>query len=1092
MNVSKKALSLLISFSMVVTSFAGTAAFAAAQPLQVGASFVSGSQDSGTFNYVVTSSGPDAVELNSVTQTTQNSHYWIPNSVVSGSVPYQVTAINQGAFVSKKATMIIAQRGMRPVTVQSRTFDANGIDISAATIGGYVGLYKDSTGAGSNSYQLYEEEAPNFHFDGWYGLDNSRISGTQLSVDGTQGTTVYARFTQQDTLPSLPVAPGDTSGSTLYTDETQQLKLEQNDDAHTPITGNFTWSVELASDTSTASGTGVVHITSAGAITGVKEGRVLLKAQDGNNVYYVRLVVEKPSSGPLPLHIVRTSNTNDMVVGQAQTWQVKAGNQFYTDFAVALADHNGTVSAVKNNDGSITVTALKAGKDTVRVTDNAKTHGGDSKEMTVADKEISGFNFSGEINFVGDTEQLGITTNDGKDDQAGTVTWTSSNPDVVQVNSSTGEAKALKIGTAKITAAVDGYGTSSTMQSVGDKAYAQISYSTDGNDYNTLYTFTEYVNASEQGYGDFVGNQPDNLYVKLPCQTSKYSFSAKLKETVDEPQLFANGYNYFNFTQGEDVAVSTSSDGDSTVLKFSGLDKNYPHLIITAKASDGSTLSFDLQLGYNAGAIPDASHYKNAGTYVFSAANGKMFAVKNDGTFWWGKDLKRQVKYQSVKDQYNFTYDEYADFTFDNETGGLSSIKVTISADDPTACWVKCSNEWENYDFEWNTDKAAFEDYDHLDSDSNYEVYTLNGTSVTPGGDDHNDHPSTPTTTNPSEPIPGTSTTTQSATGAATVTYTTAPSVPVMNGTTSSFSVSVPADAAAAAAAAGTAANPATLAVKLPDSTIVSQLTSSAVQSVALTVSVPSSVAYGTASNVGVSIPLDPSVLQAAQAAKKDLTVIVLDSTTGRVAYSWTFTGSALASATGLKTINLAASTLTSTLDAGVSRMIPAAVHGTVVAFANNGILPARAKVNVYVGDQGFTPGEHAYLYYANEGTGVLETTENSTGIVIDAQGYAQISITHNSKYVLLPKQVAAVNPVKLDTGKKLSVKAGQSYLFKVTSSKKPGFASGNSAVFMVAAAGSKGNDYFFKVTAVGKVGSSTGFYLNDEKTPRTVAAIVK
>lgn len=80
----------------------------------------------------------------------------------------------------------------------------------------------------------------------------------------------------------------------------------------------------------------------------------------------------------------------------------------------------------------------------------------------------------------------------------------------------------------------------------------------------------------------------------------------------------------------------------------------------------------------------------------------------------------------------------------------------------------------------------------------------------------------------------------------------------------------------------------------------------------------------------------------------------------------------------------------------------------------------------------------------------------------------------------------------RLDTGGRLTVKAGGTYQFKVTSAQKPTFVCGNSSVFRVSASGSKGNDYFFKVTAVGKVGDSAGFYVNREKVPRTVGTIVR
>lgn len=81
-------------------------------------------------------------------------------------------------------------------------------------------------------------------------------------------------------------------------------------------------------------------------------------------------------------------------------------------------------------------------------------------------------------------------------------------------------------------------------------------------------------------------------------------------------------------------------------------------------------------------------------------------------------------------------------------------------------------------------------------------------------------------------------------------------------------------------------------------------------------------------------------------------------------------------------------------------------------------------------------------------------------------------------------------NAVKIDTGNTLSVKAGKTYQFKLTTDSKPTFVSGNSKVFTVTYKGHTGNDYFYQVKAVGKVAQGTGFYLNSYKTPVTVATI--
>ncbi|HEX3017686.1 MAG TPA: hypothetical protein VHP31_07540, partial [Caproicibacter sp.] len=218
----------------------------------------------------------------------------------------------------------------------------------------------------------------------------------------------------------------------------------------------------------------------------------------------------------------------------------------------------------------------------------------------------------------------------------------------------------------------------------------------------------------------------------------------------------------------------------------------------------------------------------------------------------------------------------------------------------------------------------------------------------------------------------------------------------------------------------------------------------------------------------------------------KDITVSVVDSTTGKAIYSWTFKGADLDL---IKDLNLALNTKTSSLDSEVSGLT--SVSGALLTFGDNDNLPGIATVKVYVGDQGFKAGQMAYLYYCNTTEKQLEYSDCHF-CKVDADGYVTITISHSSKYVLLPQRVKAVPAMKLDTGKRLSVKEGKSYTFKVTYSKKPIFISGNSSVFQVKFAGSKGSDYFFTVTAVGKAGNSAGFYVNGEKSPHTVGTIIK
>ena len=101
-----------------------------------------------------------------------------------------------------------------------------------------------------------------------------------------------------------------------------------------------------------------------------------------------------------------------------------------------------------------------------------------------------------------------------------------------------------------------------------------------------------------------------------------------------------------------------------------------------------------------------------------------------------------------------------------------------------------------------------------------------------------------------------------------------------------------------------------------------------------------------------------------------------------------------------------------------------------------------------------------------------------------------KVGIYVNGVKLLVATVGSNPNYAKLDTGKQLTVKAGKTYQFKVTALKKPTFSCGTRSTFHVTYAGSKGNDYFFKVTATGKVGDKAGFYVNGEKAPRTIGTV--
>lgn len=76
----------------------------------------------------------------------------------------------------------------------------------------------------------------------------------------------------------------------------------------------------------------------------------------------------------------------------------------------------------------------------------------------------------------------------------------------------------------------------------------------------------------------------------------------------------------------------------------------------------------------------------------------------------------------------------------------------------------------------------------------------------------------------------------------------------------------------------------------------------------------------------------------------------------------------------------------------------------------------------------------------------------------------------------------AATSNVKSDTTGSFNVKAGKTYVFKITADAKPTFTAGTPSAFKVELVRVVGKDYFYKVTATGKAGTGSGFYVNSQR----------
>ena len=110
--------------------------------------------------------------------------------------------------------------------------------------------------------------------------------------------------------------------------------------------------------------------------------------------------------------------------------------------------------------------------------------------------------------------------------------------------------------------------------------------------------------------------------------------------------------------------------------------------------------------------------------------------------------------------------------------------------------------------------------------------------------------------------------------------------------------------------------------------------------------------------------------------------------------------------------------------------------------------------------------------------------------LIAIGQPGAKAGIYVNGVKLLIATVGSAASLVESDTTAPFKVVKGSSYLFKLTADQQPVFITGNSSVFQTAFVKAAGRDYFFRVTAVGRPGQATGFYINSDKTPVAVATI--
>lgn len=170
---------------------------------------------------------------------------------------------------------------------------------------------------------------------------------------------------------------------------------------------------------------------------------------------------------------------------------------------------------------------------------------------------------------------------------------------------------------------------------------------------------------------------------------------------------------------------------------------------------------------------------------------------------------------------------------------------------------------------------------------------------------------------------------------------------------------------------------------------------------------------------------LKAEVIKKAKEYHKDIVVEVKGSD-DKVLYSWTFDKTELSNSDKeIQDVNLSLKVSKAPEDAGYwgEQKEDEDAVALVIDFAHEGILPAQARVRIYVGDQeGITPGTRVYLYHNNEQTGKLETVPYGYHVIVDEEGYITINILQCSDYVILTKEADAGRYVSLRNQIKVNI----------------------------------------------------------------------
>lgn len=166
----------------------------------------------------------------------------------------------------------------------------------------------------------------------------------------------------------------------------------------------------------------------------------------------------------------------------------------------------------------------------------------------------------------------------------------------------------------------------------------------------------------------------------------------------------------------------------------------------------------------------------------------------------------------------------------------------------------------------------------------------------------------------------------------------------------------------------------------------------------------------------------------------------------------------------------------------------------TASAYPNGTALPANTKIKFYI------DGDENYIAGVNNGNGTATLTAKAYSSDFSVLNKATVTAVVVDEFDIDLEEYGAATCVVTvipevkstytsDTTGNVYVKAGDTYQFKITSldGKVPTFGIGSPS-FKLVASSNTGNDYYFKVQAVGNIGDACGIYINSD--PNKVAVL--